>query len=442
MGTWEKQVNWMTAEAHGPERLFRLLAALLAVVLLLGPAAAYGAEPAETTVRIGFPIQNGISHRTERGDYAGYLVDYLHQLKLFTNWNVEFVEVEGDLDTQLSTLMYMLRDGEIDMMGTMNRNDELEEMFLYPDASYGTTYTVLAVAEDDLRWIEEDFSDWNGIRVAFFPGYADRMEEFAYYAEVNQFSYVPVECQTYEEMVQAVQDNRADAMIQADLSLSDGFRTIGRFSPTPYYFALFREDTELLRQLNVGMRSLNSAQPNLENQLYDLYFRRSGDFRLSEEHKTFLESLGTLRVLFFDGNAPYQYVKDGELKGFAVEYLERFAQLTGLRYEPVVAYSHDQAVELLENNEVDLVACVATNSDLSSLVQVRFTLPYFNSFSVSACRNTNPHTHPADLPVYFGKVADISGVVGKDGVDCVRVALMGFDDCFIGEKFTHGLSPP
>ena len=36
-----------------------------------------------------------------------------------------------------------------------------------------------------------------------------------------------------------------------------------------------------------------------------------------------------------------------------------------------------------------------------------------------------------DFPVYFGTVADISGVVGKNGVDCVRVALMGFDDCFI-----------
>ena len=39
-----------------------------------------------------------------------------------------------------------------------------------------------------------------------------------------------------------------------------------------------------------------------------------------------------------------------------------------------------------------------------------------------------------DLSVYFGKVADISGVVGKDGVDCVRVALMRLNDCFIGEK--------
>lgn len=47
-----------------------------------------------------------------------------------------------------------------------------------------------------------------------------------------------------------------------------------------------------------------------------------------------------------------------------------------------------------------------------------------------------------DLSVYFGEVADISGVVGKNRVDCVRVALMGFNDCFIGEKFTHGRFPP
>ena len=48
----------------------------------------------------------------------------------------------------------------------------------------------------------------------------------------------------------------------------------------------------------------------------------------------------------------------------------------------------------------------------------------------------------ADFPVYFGTVSDISDVVGKNGVDCVRVALMRLDDCFIGEKFTHSVFPP
>ena len=126
-------------------------------------------------VRIGFPVQPGISYLDENGRYAGYLVDYLDQLEMFTDWEIEFVQVEGDLDTQLSTLMYMLRDGEIDIMGTMNRNAQLEEMFLYPGYGYGTTYTVLAVQSDDFRWLEEDFSHWNDIRVATYPGYKDRM---------------------------------------------------------------------------------------------------------------------------------------------------------------------------------------------------------------------------------------------------------------------------
>ena len=47
-----------------------------------------------------------------------------------------------------------------------------------------------------------------------------------------------------------------------------------------------------------------------------------------------------------------------------------------------------------------------------------------------------------DFPVYFGTVADISGIVGKNGVDCVRVALMGFDDCFILIYFFYRSHPP
>ena len=218
---------------------------------------------------------------------------------MFTGWEIEFVQAEGDLDTQLSTLMYMLQDGEIDIMGTMNRNAQLEEMFLYPSCSYGTTYTVLAVQSDDFRWLEEDFSHWDHIRVATYPGYEERMSQFTYYADVYGFSFTPVECNTYQEMIDAVRLGQADAMIQSDLSVADGFRIIGRFSPTPYYFALAPGKTELLRQLDGAMRSLNSSQPDLQNELYDRYFRHASSFQISQEHRDFLASLGTLRILFF-----------------------------------------------------------------------------------------------------------------------------------------------
>lgn len=110
--------------------------ALLLIGLILCMCGNFHAAAFEQTtdvVRVGFPILAGTSYIDEHGEYAGYLVDYINQLTSFTNWNIEYVQVDGDSDTQLETLMSMLQTGEIDMLGTMNRNAALEDMFLYPN---------------------------------------------------------------------------------------------------------------------------------------------------------------------------------------------------------------------------------------------------------------------------------------------------------------------
>ena len=97
---------------------------LFIVLLLWGSLSVRAANSrSDQVVRVGFPIQSGTSYIDEHGNYAGYLVDYLHQLTMFTHWEIEYVQVEGDLNAQLETLMDMLQRGEIDMLGTMNEND-------------------------------------------------------------------------------------------------------------------------------------------------------------------------------------------------------------------------------------------------------------------------------------------------------------------------------
>ncbi len=310
--------------------------------------------------------------------------------------------------------MYMLLDGEIDLMGTMNRNAQLEEMFLYPNYSYGTTYTTLAVLEGGLQWVEEDFTNWDGIRVATYPEYADRLEEVDHYAAVNNFSYETVMCDSYEDMLEAVRSGRADAAIQVDVSMSEGFHSIGRFSPEPYYFAVYKENTELQQQLDMAMRSLNQAQPNLQNELYELYFRHTESFEVSQERREYIQSLGTMRVLFFSGDAPYQYRKGEELTGFAVEYWDNFARSTGLQYETVIAETYDEALALVESGQVDLVACIPTNSNLSALEDVQFTMPYLSCFSVSACSNLEPHEQRSDLTFWLNTEAALKEMYGKE----------------------------
>ena len=360
------------------------MAVLLAVgvALLCNSIAAYAQAPSETIVRVGFPIQDGISYIDENGNYAGYMVDYLNQLSLFTDWEIEYVQAEGDVNTQLSTLLTQLENGEIDLMGTMNRNAALDETLLYPNYSYGFTYTVLAV-RDDSSYIAEDYSRWDGITVATYPGMTARMELLDQYAEVNGFTYQVMECATSEEMVDAVFSGKADAVLQVDISLLDGLRSIGRFSPSPYYFALSPQREDLLPELNAALEIVSASYENLRHELYERYFLDSSDyFRASAEEMEYIRSLGTLRVLFFTGNAPFQYIQKGQLKGFSVDYFRDFAQSVGLQYEPVIEDDLSEAIELVKNNQVDLIACIATDSALSYERGIRLSRPYFHSYSI------------------------------------------------------------
>lgn len=356
-------------------------ALVLCAILFCDLMSIHAQEASQKVVRVGFPIHPGMSYIDENGNYAGYMVDYLNQLTLFTDWKIEYVQVEGDLNTQLSTLLQMLQNGEIDMMGTMNRTAALEEMYLYPNYSYGSTHTVLAV-RDDSSYISEDFSQWDGMTVASYPGLSARMKQLEQYAQINGFTYQVVNYDTYDQVIDAVFNGEVDAVPQADISLPGGWRSIGRFSPSPYYFALAPGRQDLLPELNSALEIVTTSYKNLQDELYERHFLDMDFFRLSKEEEEYIQSLGSLRVLFFTGNAPFQYIHDDQLIGFAVEYFSGFAESVGLQYQAVVADDLEDAVELVQNGQVDLIACIATDSPLAYEGDIRLSLPYFNSYDI------------------------------------------------------------
>ena len=362
----------------------RRLAWLIFVVCLMAAMipAAQAASGRDRVVRVGFPIQQGISYLDENGDYAGYMVDYLEYLSLYTGWDYAFVTAEGDTNTQIITLLQMLINGEIDMMGTMNYIPALEEYLLYPSYSYGTTYTSLTVLEDSTQWAEEDFSSWSGIKVASAPSLSKRMEDLAQYAELNHFTYEVVEFPTITEALQGVREGQADAILQVDMATLDGFRAITRFAPTPYYFALYKGNQSLLQPLNNAMYQMSRAYPYLQTELYDEYFYSSGLFVMLEQDRKYIQELGTLKVAFCAGNAPLQDVRDGQVQGMAASYFAALAEATGLKYEPVIVQSCEEGIAYIQQGKVDLIACAASTSSYITVDGIQFSLPYFSGNSL------------------------------------------------------------
>lgn len=374
------------------KQLGKILCLVLVLCMLLTtPIVVLAGNGEKPVVRVGFPIQYGISYLDDNGNYAGYMVDYLEQLSLYTNWDYEYVMVEGDTNTQIVTLMQMLMDGEIDMMGTMNRNQALEEYFLYPSYSYGTTYTALTVLEDS-SWVEEDFAGWNGMKIATAPELEGRLAQLEQYADLNDFTYEVLSYDTIEEAQGAVRNGQADATLQVDIAIMNKFRSIARFSPTPYYFALYKGNQQMLQTLNTALYHMNRAYPHLQTELYDEYFHSYGRFYLSESDRKYIDSLGTLQVAFCDGNAPLQMVRDGQVHGLAATYFQMFADATGLRYEPVIVESCADGIERIQAGEVDLIACAASTSSYIAVDGIQFSLPYFSGSSllVSSPAATDP----------------------------------------------------
>lgn len=334
------------------------------------------------TVRVGCPMQPGLTEKSSNGTYRGYTVDYLWELSKYTDWEYEFVEVEGDLNTQQSTLLEMLQSGEIDMLGAMNYSDELEKTYLYPSFNYGTAYTSLAIPKDSQKWMESDYANWNGIRVATYPGLDRRMELLEKFAEVNGFVYITERRDTYEECLKAIEDGKADAILQVDISMEEGYRSIAKFNPTPYYLALNKERTDLLRDLNQGLYDLNQSYPALQADLSNKYFSDKGNFYLSQENKDYIKSLEPVRVLFFAGNSPIQDFYKNEPLGVAASFFERFCKDTGLAYTPVFADSYEEGLRMILDGEVDLVSAVPVEADLTSKGRLKLSRTFFRSYSI------------------------------------------------------------
>ena len=164
--------------------------------------------------------------------------------------------------------------------------------------------------------------------------------------------------------------------------MDPGLRGIARFHPTPFYLALSKTRSDLLQKLNNGMNSLSISFPTIQTDLHNKYFGWDGHFRISGKNREYIESLGTLKVLFFDGNAPIQTQQNGHLEGLAVDYMDSFAKATGLKYEPVVVQNFQEALELLNSDQIDLIDALPLNANLVNESGLMLSTPYFTSYGV------------------------------------------------------------
>lgn len=369
------------------QKRFQIKAVSLLFVLFLqlcgGLFPVLASSGASRTIRVAYPIQKSITDMDENGKYYGYTYEYLEEIAQYTGWNYEFVQVAGSLDEQLVTLMEMVENGQVDLMGAMLYSEDMGKRYDYSGYSYGTAETVLQVLNEGGQSIIVDSQEEQTLRVAVYSTSGRMVQELNEYCEMNLITPELIECSSNEEMVKALEEGRADVLLNTSMNHLENVRTVIRFAPKPFYFVTSKNsDSNLIAELNEAIVSITEADPYFQTTLYEKYFApASRAFVLSEKDKAYISRAGVLRVGVMESQPPFQYKdeKTGEFQGIGVDLLKNVSQATGLQFSMVGASSWEELYTMAKNGQVDLIAGMPYDYTTARERNLAMSRPYLSS---------------------------------------------------------------
>ena len=327
--------------------------------------------------------QEGVLERNEDGTFQGYTYDYLIQIAQFTDWTYEFVEAPGETtNEQASNLVDMLMNGEVDIEGSMTYSQPLSELFEYPQNSYGTAHAALFVPNADSAITQTDLFTRDEVSIALLSSANKRREELTYFFEQNDIGLTMIDCQNDEELFSSVLDGRADAFLDVDINVYDGFHSAITFAGRPYFFAAPKGQREIIDEIDETIDLINRSNPALQDELYDRYFMKTkSDFALTDEERVFARNHETLRVGIVSEKAPVQSFDKvtGAFEGASKGILDYLSDHAGFSYEIVPIDRSDDVMAAIREADVDLIAGADRTYAVAEGLGLSLSAPYMSA---------------------------------------------------------------
>ena len=254
-------------------------------------------------VRVAFPTQEGMSYIGHSGKVTGYNYDYLEKVSEYTGLNMEYIAYpSADGNEAVGSAMNDLMEGTVDLMGPMLKTEQTQELFEFPEHSYGTVYTTLCALISSVS-----LSPVANTRI---------VAQFA----ARPYYFVSTKGNT---SLIARMDGAMEKINQAEPKLQDTL-----------YDTYFR---------------------NIDD-----------TFLLPETQKTALQAVGTFHVLCVDQDAPYVSQVGGQPSGMLISILEAFAENTGVQMEYTFCADRNEAETLLNRKKFELVVGAPMSSSTSA----------------------------------------------------------------------------
>ncbi|MFV0516489.1 MAG: diguanylate cyclase domain-containing protein [Aminipila sp.] len=339
----------------------------------------------QKTVRVGWFYSNGVHDKDENGIPFGYDYDYLQAISHYTNWEYEYIEGTW------SECYNWLKNGEIDLLGIVNKTPEREKHFDYSYTSTGTEMCCLFVALDNKHYTYQNFKTFSGMTIAIEEG-TYQSEVLKEYAKNNDFTYSTKTYPTLAEAQKALNNNEVDALLSSNTDVIRGYKTIAQFNPVPYYFATTKGNTELLSELNGAINELFAYYPQFSSDLYIKYYgnNNSPEVVLTKDELDYISSFPVVKVLYDPIWYPIESYdeKNNTYTGIVPDLLNLISERSGIKF----IYEDCSSVEVLkkfESSDYNLISSITYDYNWAVKNKVKITQPFIDASIMCVTRSTN-----------------------------------------------------
>ena len=333
----------------------------------------------DKVIKVGYPTMQNLSMKDKDGNLYGYDYDYLMQISQYTGWEYEFIEVEGDTNTQLMTLFQMLTEGQIDLLGGLSYNEQMAKMLDFPSEPYGYSYDVLVAKNDSDIYDQNSLINKGNISIAINENSSSKAEKLQQYAKMNGFEYTEVKYKTHQELLDLLDEGTVDVAYTTDLAIPSNTRAVARFFPSPFYFASTKGKNDIVSHLNQALIDINDTNPSFSSNLYNYYFTgTANEFILNSSERKYTESHKTLTVLARSQCAPIQYGSQDNIKGIGKDILDRVSEKTGIRFDYTFVSTSEEYDKLSQNQKFDIYLGVPNETKVSEKYDVNLSTPYLS----------------------------------------------------------------
>ena len=331
----------------------------------------FSASLCAKTVRVGYfkDSRNFMSGFSEEDPRCGYAYEYLQTVSSYTGWSYEYVY--GDWET----LYPALQRGEIDLLPGVTKDNDRTHEVLFPECPMGRQSYNIYSHDKNFVLNVGDYEALSGKTLVLRSDYS-YYNSFLKWKKDKNLNMKYIEVSSSDSYLDVLKEGKADLVLELDIIADPEWNPVCIIGDSDFYFAVSRNRTDLLSELNTALSEIFASNPYYNNTLWMKYFSNIGVAKtLSSRELEWLNENPVINVGCLENYLPYSTFNEDENcpEGLVIEVLENLSKtfsLENLNFAYHFYSDFKEMVSDLKQGKLQFVAPVlkslewAENNDL------------------------------------------------------------------------------